>query len=436
MLIKYMSLNKSHLFLILFPIFKIIQKFIESYVDLNNFFILPFLLSISHIFCFIFWLYRIKINQRKKKSKIKNDEKGPINESLIMEKNDSFKNENSYKNVKRGLSQYEVVFDENKKKNKIKLFKESLYFIILGFIFFISDVLHNFLSLVLIKNRNDNNFIIVIFFELILKFIIISILNYFIFKDSNIFYRHKLFPFIIISLLSIIYFFSFLNYTIDVYPLLIFLLLSEILDSVFYVGGKHYIQVMYKSPFKLLFFVGIICFLLLLILQIIFIFYEDYFCGFFKKCENNYCVCDKSYINILIFIKNLGLKNLLYILLIIFITINNFFEWQVLTYFSCNHFTSSNFLYSIYIPFFSETSNIALIIMFFYILYVIIVFLFLVYNEFIVLYICSLEKNTVYQKKLKELEYNNDKMIGDMDDIDNSFIAGSSTENEILFSSN
>ena len=70
--------------------------------------------------------------------------------------------------------------------------------------------------------------------------------------------------------MAIIYFFTVIEYSKETFIRFSFLISSDILYSLFYIGGKKYILITYKSPFKMIFFVGIICFILICILYFIF----------------------------------------------------------------------------------------------------------------------------------------------------------------------
>ena len=396
MFIKCEKLNIKHLLLIFFPIFKIIGKYREKNLYLNNLFISPFLVSIGHILCIIFWLSRIKLNKRRNTGLIKKQENMSLSKSF---------KEKIFKKEKRGLSQFEVVIDENKKKENIKTFKEICFFFVLGIIFFFSNLLRSLFTIYIIKN--NVNLIITIFFILILRFLLMSIIGRYIIKEPNNFYFHKIITFILISIFSISYFFIYLEYTKNIIQMLCLLFTSEILYSIFYIGGKEYMQFFYKSPFKLLFFIGVICFLILLILQILFVVYGEgsnlwkFYIYYLKKQNED---TDDYYINILIFFNKLGAKSFYLLFMLLFFFINNFFEWQILSFFSVNCFSSSNFLYVCILPIlYPEEKTINIII--YYLLYIIIVFLLLIFNEFIILYCCSLEKHTVHEKKIREMSY-------------------------------
>ena len=455
MIIKCVKLNTKDFFLILYPVFKIIGKVIEKEIKLNNFFILPFLKSISNILCLFLWLSRIKLNQRNKSIKIENIGilSNSLNESIIKENENVLNNSNSSKLGKRGQSQFEILIDENKKKNRIKIIKEILFIAIFGIIFYISIILRNIYYIYIYESKTNS--IMPIFFSLVLKFVLMSILGKYILNEPNKFYKHKIISFILILLISIIYFFSCLDYKLEnLERILIFLFSSEILYSIFYVGGKHYYYFSYKSSFKLVFFVGLISFFLLSITQIIFVSNLDdnnsdkLWNKFFKDLnEPNKTNKDKYYFDVLFYLKDLGSEKFLIFPIVLFFLINNFFEWQILSFFSVSHFASSNFLYLIIIPYiYNEVSikNICILSL----IYVLIVFLFLIFNEYIILYCFSLEENTIYGKKLKEVNYqeNNIQMertsSGSNDDNNSDDDGGSNhsnnisnnnTQNEVIF---
>lgn len=433
MLIKCVKLNSRVFFLILFPIFKIIGKVIEKEIKLNNLFILPFLMSISNILCLFLWFSRIKLNQRKKKMDIENI--GTLSNSLkesIIKENES-ESDNSSKVGKRGQSQFEILFDENKRKNKIKILKEILFIVILGIIFFIFLILRSIFYIYIFENKTNS--IMPIFFSLVLKFVLMSILGRYILNDSNKFYKHKIISFILIILISIIYFFSSLDYKLDnLGKILIILFSSETIYSFFYIGGKKYNNFSYKSPFKMVFFVGLICFFLLIITQIIFTNHFDnnklwnkFFQDLKKRNKNTE---DKYYFNILFYLKDLGSKKFLFFPILFFLLINNYFEWQILSFFSASHFASSNFLYIIILPYIYNEHSIKNIFILF-LIYILIVFLFLIFNEYIILYFFSLEENTIYEKKLKEIQdQENNQQMGRISTSSNDDIYSDENDNE------
>lgn len=401
MFIKCATLKKKHLFLILFPIFKILGKYIEKKLELYNFFILPFLMSLGNTLCVIFWFSTIKLNQRKNTASLKEKTKS-INKSLITD------NESNLKKKKRGLSQFEIYIDEINQKNKIKSIKEIFFYIVFGITFFFATLLHSIFFLCISKANKKET----ILFSLVLRFLIIIILSHFILKDSNYFFRHKIFSFILIMIISMLYIFFNLDY--DSYKFdkkLLLLIVSEILYACFYIGGKEYIQFTYKSPFKLVFFVGIIHLVLFIILQIIFIKLGEgtkiynFIINNLKNDNNkiNVDYNDTVYINVIDFLSEIKMKVIFLILLLIIYVINNYFEWQIISFFSPSHLVSSNLLYVIILPFLYEKLSVNIII--FYINFLLIFFFLLVFNEFVILYCCSLEENTFLEKVNKERQY-------------------------------
>ena len=98
------------------------------------------------------------------------------------------------------------------------------------------------------------------------------------------------------------------------------------------------------------------------------------------------------------------MKVIFLILLLIIYVINNYFEWQIISFFSPSHLVSSNLLYIIVLPFLYEELSVNSII-FYASFFLLIVFFLLVFNEFIILYCCSLEENTYLEKINKERQY-------------------------------
>lgn len=432
--IKCIKLTKKHTLLILFPIFKIFGKIIEKQLELINIFALSYYMSIGHILCILFWLSRIKLNKRKNPSSYINR-----TESLktIINKDD----EEEIKQQKRGLSEVEIYVKEANKKGRIKAFKELLFCIIFGICFLIATILHIFFFIKITEGKKE-----IVFFSLILRLILIVFLSHFTIKNTNHLLIHKIISLLFIIFITIIYVsFILLSDSFNIDEKFLFLILSEILYSLFYIGGKNYIHFTYKTPFKMIFFVGIVCFVLLSIIQIIFRYsgkssYLWEYCIIYLKGNNKYD--DEIYIDILSYFKNINIKYYLIPLFIIFILINNYFEWQIIFFFSVTHYASSNILYIAILPFlYGEFRTLKDII--FYVYYLLIVFFLLVFNEFIILFCCSLEKQTAHEKEKKREEYlsqsernSNGSEVNDDDVNDNSNndISNINIESEIIYS--
>ena len=145
----------------------------------------------------------------------------------------------------------------------------------------------------------------------------------------------------------------------------------------------------------------------------------------------------------------MGSEKYLIFPIVLFFLLNNFFEWQILSFFSASHYVSSDFLYIIVLPFIYQKDSLKNVCIF-YLIYILIIFLLLIYNEYIILSCFSLEENTIYGKKLKEINYqeNNQQIertsssgIDDnSDDNDESNhsnnISNNNTQNELMVISN
>jgi len=271
MFIKCVTIPKKYIFLILFPIFKIVGVVLEKKLLLekvnnlySNLFIISFLTSLGNILCVTLWIFRIILNLRKNGTL---NEKSSIEEPII--KDIEIRN----RDKKRGLSQVEIFIEEIIKKNKMKLLKEIFILFNLGFIFLFATIL----KLIFIyyynysKNNNNDNLVVLLFTSCIMRFLIMLILSLFFLNDPDKIYKHQKFSLVFIVALSIINIFIVINYTMKSFFQFTILIFSDILYSLFYIGGKAYIIITYKSPFKMMFFVGIICFILTCILYIIFI---------------------------------------------------------------------------------------------------------------------------------------------------------------------
>ena len=412
MFIKCVTMTKKYILLILFPIFKIIgialekKLLFEKVKDLySNLFIIPFLISLGNILCVFLWIFRIKLNLRKNETL---KDKPNIEESFIKDR------ESKTRSKKRGMSQVEIFKEEIIKKNQMKLLKEIFILFFLGLIFLIATIL-NFAFFIYSKEKKDN-LIILLFTSCIIRFLLMLIFSLFFLKEPDKIYRHQKFSLLFIVSLAIIYFFTAFECSKEAFIRFSFLIGSDILYSLFYIGGKKYILITYKSPFKMIFFVGIICFILICILYFIFMDNNDniiieFFSEHLQKNIGIDIDIKKNdiYINIYRYFDKINNNIFLLIPKLILIFLNNFFEWQILSFFSINHFNSSYFLYIIILPFINENVlNFWIFISF----YILVVFFLLIFNEIIIIYSFSLEKNTIHEKRMRSIvdEKNNYEM--------------------------
>jgi len=323
MLIKCVTISKKYIFLILFPIFKIVGVVLEKKLFLekennlySNLFIIPFLTSLGNILCVTLWIFRIILNLRKNRSL---NEKSSIEEPIIKDI------EIRTRDKKRGLSQVEIFIEEIIKKNKMKLLKEIFILFNLGLIFLFATIL----KLIFInynnysKNDNNDNLVVLLFTSCIMRFLIMLIFSLFFLNDPDKIYKHQKFSLVFIVALAIINFFIVINYTMKSFFQFIILIFSDILHSLFYIGGKAYIIITYKSPFKMMFFVGIICFILTCILYIIFINNESIIIKWINNLLDN--INKNKIINISVYFDELQ-NSFLLIPKLIIIFLNNFFE--------------------------------------------------------------------------------------------------------------
>ena len=412
MFIKCVTMTKKYILLILFPIFKIIgialekKLLFEKVKDLySNLFIIPFLISLGNILCVFLWIFRIKLNLRKNETL---KDKPNIEESFIKDR------ESKTRSKKRGMSQVEIFKEEIIKKNQMKLLKEIFILFFLGLIFLIATIL-NFAFFIYSKEKKDN-LIILLFTSCIIRFLLMLIFSLFFLKEPDKIYRHQKFSLLFIVSLAIIYFFTAFECSKEAFIRFSFLIGSDILYSLFYIGGKKYILITYKSTFKMIFFVGIICFILICILYFIFMDNNDniiieFFSDHLQKIIGIDIDIKKNdiYINIYRYFDKINNNIFLLIPKLILIFLNNFFEWQILSFFSVNHFNSSYFLYIIILPFINENVlNFWIFISF----YILVVFFLLIFNEIIIIYSFSLEKNTIHEKRMRSIvdEKNNYEM--------------------------
>ena len=404
MLIKCVIISKKYIFLILFPIFKIVGVVLEKKLLLekekylySNLFIIPFLTSLGNILCVTLWIFRIILNLRKN---------GTLNENTSIEESIIKDREIRARDKKRGLSQVEIFIEEITKKNKMKLLKEIFLLFYLGFIFLFATIL-KFIFINYSKKDNNDNLVVLLFTSCIMRFLIMLIISLFFLKDPDKIYKHQKFSLAFIVALAIINFFIVINYTMNSFLHFIILIFSDILYSLFYIGGKAYIIITYKSPFKMMFFVGIICFILTCILYIIFINNESIIIKWINNLLDN--INKNKIINISVYFDELQ-NSFLLIPKLIIIFLNNFFEWQILSFFSINHFNSSFFLYIIIFPFIYEDYSYKFWV--FISSYILIVFFLLVFNEIIIIYSFSLEKNTIHEKRKRSVIDERDNEMG------------------------
>jgi hypothetical protein len=158
----------------------------------------------------------------------------------------------------------------------------------------------------------------------------------------------------------------------------------------------------------MIFFVGIIDFILTCILYLIIInsnyknnIIHDFFVNHLREIINEDTNNDNIYINISNYFEELKSNIFLLIPKLLLIFLNNFFEWQILSFFSVNHFNSSYFLYIIIFTFINENfPNKFWVFISFYIL---VVFFLLIFNEIIIIYSFSLERNTIHEQRMRSL---------------------------------
>ena len=379
MFIKCAAMTKKYIILLLFPIFKIIEIVLEKKLLLDkeerlyiNLFIIPFLISVGNILCISLWIFRIKLNLRKNETL---NGKTNIEESLIKGR------ESKTRDEKRGLSQVEIFIEEINKKNQMKLLKEIFILFILGLIFLIATILK--LTFFVYSFNDNDNLVVFLFTSSIIRFLTMLILSLFFLNEPYKLYRHQKFSIFFIVSLAIIYFFIAIDNS-----------------------NKSLIEFSLLIGSDILYSIGIICFILTCILYFIIINTEynnniikDLFIFHLTKIKDykDYDI----YINIFDYFEELKYNAFLLIPKLILIFLNNFFEWQILSFFSVNHFNSSYFLYIIIYPFMKENfpKEFWITISF----YILVVFFLLIFNEIVIIYSFSLEKNTIHEKRLRSI---------------------------------
>lgn len=191
---------------------------------------------------------------------------------------------------------------------------------------------------------------------------------------------------------------------------LILLLISNITTSLEYVLGGLYLNKTEGNIFKLCFFIGIFGFLFLIIIQIIYgvssLNYEDIFYYFDEENKN------KISINFLEFLVNFEKKDLSSFLKMIINCILYYSQWYIIYNFSPNHLGAIESISNLLLVLLNNNNGVN---PFYIIGSIIIIFMVFVFNEFIILRFCGLEKNTKIEidKRAAEEEsiYNIDSIL-------------------------
>ncbi len=393
MFITLGKLNKKMIFFVILHVFNLTNEIYFKYINNNrSYFISTSLYFLSLTFNGIFWLVKshsLKFINKKNIDKeliSNNDTKLPEFQKIILKE------------------QKEL----NKKKwNKIKLFIFVVSYCIISkcFNIYIKSSEHY-------RNRIGGIIVICYFLEIISLFLF----SYLFIKIIRIYKHHYVALIIIILTLNIINASSyFRNEFHDLKKekskiFMIMLLISNITTSLEYVLGGLYLNKTEGNIFKLCFFIGIFGFLFLIIIQNIFRFsslnYEDIFDNFNEENKK------KNIIYFLEFLVNFDLKDLLLFLKMIINCILYYSQWYIIYNFSPNHLGAIESISNLLLVLLNNNGGVN---PFYIIGSIIIIFMVFVFNEFIILRFCGLEKNTKIEidKRAAEEEsiYNIDSIL-------------------------
>jgi len=374
MFIEFSEFNYKLLFFLIYPIFRRIEGFTDKFIEEDNKLFKTFRHFLSFLFSGIFLLiFYFKTEWAPKLIE-------PKNKNLNKEEKEQSE-EDSYSN---NLDQIDIVRKYRERKRKRK---SALYLFSLCFLGFFSYYGRDYFSQYLEKEDVYLNHSIRTFLELT----IYSALSYLLIKQKL--YMHHLISFGSITIMLIIIFIITLSYINDILFPIIFFFLSEFVFALFDVLIKRYMNIFYKNPYFIMFFIGVIVTFLLLFYDIIAYFVNSEISGIiigFQKNINNV-------VDFLGFILDLFVEYLW-----------NLGIWLLIFYFTpCHFFVSeyaSQFIYFIIkaynkeADFYCKTFNRIIIS----ICYIIIFFFCLVFNEVLILNFWGLDYNT--RKRICERE--------------------------------
>ena len=372
MLIEFSEFNSKLLLFFIFPVIRRIEYFISKYqIKEDNILFKTFRYFLSYNFSGIFLLI-FKYNT-KWAPKIK-VQKTDLNSNE--EESESMENSNN-------IGQMEILRIKLEQKRKIK---STLYLLILSLIGFFSYFGRYYFSKDLDEKYHYSSHSIRTFFEIINY----SVLSLLLIKQRL--YLHHFISFGFITIILVIIFYITFQYIKEkLLFLFIFFSISEFVYALYDVLIKRYMNIYFKNPYFIMFFVGIFISVLLLLYDLITYYSYPKISGIIIGLRDNMNDIGAFFIFfadlILEFFWNLGI-------------------WLIIFYFSPCHFFIpeyiSEFIFFIYKAickedeFYSDTINCIVIS----ICYFIILFFCLVFNEVIILNFCKLDFNT--RKRIDE----------------------------------
>ena len=367
MIIEVSELNLKLLIFLIYPISIKIQDYTSAaYMkeDKFNILFLVFKFYLSFIFSGILLLILyIRTRRKERNSKIKNLH------ILNIEKVDI-------------LNRKEVCANHIKRMRTIK---SIIYLLILSVIGFFGS----YYGFYYLKDEYSNaKHSVGTFFELTNY----AILSYFLIKQR--FYRHHYISYFLITLMLISIFIISIPYIQDISGSFIYYFLYELTFSLYDVLIKKYMNDCYKTPYYIMFFLGIIVTICMLIYDVIAYFANPDISGIIIGFRDN--------------IDSIGCF-FLFLLDLLLIYIWNLGIWLIIYYFSPSHYFISEYVseYIYYILKYNEnhgtddfysTVNCTLFSIFF----ILNIFFFIIFNEVLILNFCGLDYNT--NKRIKQRE--------------------------------
>lgn len=415
MFIKIGDISGKNAILLVLPIISIIKLLLGKKLfsqEKDSFCFVPLTISLCHIICGIFWIARVKSNLRHDKvNRLTCDNfSSLLNIYLPNDIDNKVSNVPSNKEIGKSAIELNALEQKNKKKKKRR--REIIYFIILGILNFLCGCI----KVLLKKFRlNESKYEIerLVTKSTSLQQVSIALLTALLNSNSKL-YRHQIIALIAIPFVVIVYNTTSLikqtgNSGENKFLIEILTVTPEIIISFYYVLGKKYISFSYKTPYKLLFFIGIVSFACFVPLFLWTVYGNCYFVkNFYQyiKIEGELSICNNKneFISISEYLSSIGCFDRLFAILFIFIELFEIIiTWLIISSFSPNHYAASNCICSFLTPFFYGKIHLFVL---YIIVYSIIFFMLLVFNEMIVLNICYLEENTAEEiRKRAENDY-------------------------------
>ena len=387
------------------PLIKLIREsafFSKAFYGVNNIIMQYLFLCVAKLANVIFWFILIKKTKISKKFHNAQNEE---NIGLFKEQNEeNGEKRDKLKKSLTGLSQKEINRNEQEKKRKKKICKESFILILSSFLDLISSLIYLFSYASISNSNNENNstqdnsqsenIINLIPYRISIRIILMYILSLII-VYSNRPYRHQ-----ILSLFLIIIFLicaNLIEIFLDIiktekYILIHFIIsfLQEFLFCLDYVVGAKYLSISKGNLYKLLFAKGLFGIIGIIIIHFLtgFIHCSDLY------LNGKYCVEDNLKYFYDLNIDKIDIKVFKLITSLILSIIELACTWLLIFYQTVNHLTIACAIHLTH-RFLTGRNNFNINHFIISIICLILVILFsLIYNEIIILKICSLDKNT------------------------------------------